>query len=73
MRTLLEALSAHANGSRQLEAPVSVAPEGAPTVDLLRLLYREDRKAEEGRFGSTLIHASSLVHMPSCARMLFLG
>lgn len=50
-----------------------MAPSAPPTIDLLKLLYRGDRKDEEGRFGSTLVHASSFVHMPHCARMLFLG
>ena len=53
---------------------MSVAPGGAATTfDLLKLLYREDRKDEESRFGTQIIHASSFARMPSCARMLFLG
>lgn len=73
MQTLMNALRAHADSSRQQAAPASVPTETVHGDTLLKILYREDRKPEEGRFGSTLIHASSFVHMPACARMLFLG
>lgn len=75
MRSLLGKLREHserASGRRNqgVLAPPRTSPDPAA---LLRILYREDKKPEERRHGSHVVHASSLCHGPKCVRALCLG
>lgn len=73
MQTLMQTLRQHAAESRQQDAPASAPTEDPDGNHVLKILYREDRKHEDERFGGTIIHASSFSRLPGCARMLYLG
>lgn len=69
----MESLQRHAAESRQSDAPVSVPAPETGGNDLLKILYREDLRFGDDRFGGKTVHASSLSKLPRCARMFYLG
>ena len=73
MQALMTALREHVESTRPQNANPHAHDndEGDPDR-VVRLLYKADRKDEKSRGGTKIIHASSTIRMPDCARAYFL-
>lgn len=73
MRTLLRTIKDHADASRsRTQAPGVVHSGGTGPERVLRLLHTQDKRDEKGRGGTKIIHASSTIKLPLCARNHYL-
>ena len=74
MQSLMQALQKHVEDTRPVSGHANALPDVEDTQPerLTKILYREDRKDNEQRGGTTIVHASSTLRMPPCSRAYYL-